>query len=381
MKSEPEEWRPGVSTRSRILAARPAGVLYKRQTIFQMKQSYFLNTSLPRRSLFLSFLFPVVLICCPALSAQTQDPDVVVTTDVSLVQLNVGVVDPQGRAITSLARNDFTVYEDGIKQPITHFEPTNAPFSLVMLMDMSGSTVNFRQQLKQAAWRFLDALAPEDRVAVIQFNAKIKSLTGFSTDRKKSGYAIQIAEGAGTTNLYQALSYALKELDKEGKRRKAIVVLTDGLDTELRNSDRATASKARTDEEAVSSIDAKASGALTAVLTAADRQGVTIYPLALPSGDPKRLPLPDPIITGIYSAARTRLQSLAERTGGRLNEIQRLDQMARLYAEVAADLRSLYTVAYQPHNTRARDGKWHDIRVEVTQPELIARTRPGYFAR
>jgi len=267
-----------------------------------MKQLYFLNTSLTRRSLFLSFLFPLVLICCAAISARAQVPDEVVTTDVSLVQLNVGVVDPQGRAITSLARNDFTVYEDGIKQPITLFEPTNAPFSLVMLMDMSGSTVNFRQQLKQAAGRFLDALAPEDRVAVIQFNAKVKSLTGFSTDRKKSFYAIQIAEGAGTTNLYQALSYALKELDKEGKRRKAIVVLTDGLDTELRNSDRATASKARTDEEAVSSIDAQASSALNAVLTAADRQGVTIYPLALPSGDPRRLPLPDPIITGIYSA-------------------------------------------------------------------------------
>jgi VWFA-related protein len=346
-----------------------------------MKQSYFLNTSLPRRSLFSSFLFPVVLICCAALSTQAQVPDEVVTTNVSLVQLNVGVVDPQGRAITSLARNDFTVYEDGIKQPITHFEPTNAPFSLVMLMDMSGSTVNFRQQLKQAAWRFLDALAPEDRVAVIQFNAKIKSLTGFSTDRKKSGYAIQIAEGAGTTNLYEALSYALKELDKEGKRRKAIVVLTDGLDTDLRNSDRSIVAKAQTDEQAVSMIDAKASGALNAVLTAADRQGVTIFPLALPSSDPKRLPLPDPTITGIYSAARKRLQSLADRTGGRLNEIERLDQMARLYAEVAANLRSLYTVAYQPPSGRARDGKWHDIRVEVTQPELIARTKPGYFAR
>jgi VWFA-related protein len=305
----------------------------------------------------------------------------VVRTETSLVQLNVGVVDPQGRAITSLGRNDFTVYEDGVRQPILHFEPTNAPFSLVMLIDMSGSTVNFRPQLKQAAWRFLDALGPEDRVAVIQFNEKIKSLTGFSTDRKKTAYAIQVAEGAGNTNLYQALSYALKELDKEGKRRKAIVVLTDGLDTGQRNSDRAVVATAQTDEQAVSMLDAKASSALNAVLSAADKQGVTIYPLALPSSDPKRLPLPDPIITGIYSAARSRLQSLADRTGGRLNEIQRLEQLSRLYAEVAADLRSLYTVAYQPTSARARDGKWHDIRVEVTYRELIARTRPGYFAK
>jgi VWFA-related protein len=319
--------------------------------------------------------------CGSTVISHAQDPEDVVRTEVSLVQLNVGVVDPKGRAITSLSRNDFTVYEDGVKQPITHFEPTEAPFSLVLLLDTSGSTVNFRPQLKQAAWRFLDALAPEDRVSVIQFNAKVKTLAGFSKDRKGTAYAIQIAEGAGETHFYDALRYALNELEKEGKRRKAIVVLTDGLDTHMRNSDRAAAAKAQTDAEAVASIDAKASSALNAVLSAADRQGVTIYPLALPSGDPKRLPLPDPVITGIYSAARTRLQTLADRTGGRLNEIQRLDQMARLYAEVAANLRSLYTVAYQPRGDRPRDGKWHEIKVEVAQPELIARTRPGYYAR
>jgi len=132
-------------------------------------QSHFVNTFLRRRLAVPGFL--LLLICCVALAAPAQAPDDVVRTETSLVQLNVGVVDPQGRAITSLGRNEFTVYEDGIKQPILHFEPTDAPFSLVMLIDMSGSTVNFRPQLKQAAWRFLDALAPEDRVAVIQFNA------------------------------------------------------------------------------------------------------------------------------------------------------------------------------------------------------------------
>ena len=325
--------------------------------------------------------------------AQPQDPVDVVTTDVSLVQLNVGVVDQQGRAITSLSRNDFAVYEDGVKQPILHFEPTHAPFSLVMLLDMSGSTISFRPQLKQAALRFLDALAPEDRIAVIQFNAKIKMLNDFTTKRRDTAYAIDLADGAGQTNLYDALTYALKELGKEGQRRKAIVVLTDGLDTELRNVDRAKVQNAQTDAEAVAAIDANASGALNSVLAMADRHNVTIYPLALPSGDPKRLPSiakaagvasplpPDPIIMGIYSAARTRLQNLADRTGGKLNEIQRLDQMARLYVDVAAHLRSLYTVAYQPANDRKRDGKWHEIRVEVAHPSLTARTRPGYYSR
>ena len=351
------------------------------ESLFQMKHSYSRKTVLASRYLFASLLFPLLLLGAAPL-ARPQQPDDVVRTDVALVQLNVGVVDPRGRAVTSLSQNDFTVYEDGVKQPILHFEPTYAPFSLVLLLDTSGSTINFRAQFKQAAWRFLDALAPEDRVAVIQFNAKVKGLSGFSTDRKKTAYAIQIADGAGETHFYEALKYALNELDKEGtKRRKAIVVMTDGLDTQLRNSDRASLAKVQTDEEAINAIDAKASSALNAVLTAADRQGVSIYPLALPSGDPKRLPLPDPVITGIYSAARTRLQSLADRTGGRLNDIQRLDQMARLYAEVAAELRALYTVAYQARGDRARDGKWHEIKIEVDQPELIVRTKPGYFAR
>ncbi|HKP46068.1 MAG TPA: VWA domain-containing protein, partial [Pyrinomonadaceae bacterium] len=328
----------------------------------------------------LSLLFGVVCWCSGSTFA--QQPDDVVRTDVSLVQLNIGVVDARGHAVTSLSRNDFTVYEDGVKQSIVNFEPTDAPFSLVLLLDASGSTVNFRSQLKQAALRFLDALGPEDRVAVIQFNAKVKNLSGFTTDRNKSGYAIQkLMDGAGETHFYDALAHALSELDKEGRRRKAIVVLTDGLDTSMRNADRASAARAQTDEQAIAAIDPKASPALNAVLTAADRQGVAIYPLALPSGDPKRLPIPDPVITAIYSAARSRLQNLADRTGGRITEIQRLDQMARLYPEVAANLRTLYTLGYQPRTERARDGKWHEIKVEINQPELIARTKPGYFAK
>lgn len=329
-----------------------------------------------------SLLFAFTLVVLGAFQiAQAQDPDDVVRTDVSLVQLNVGVVDSRGHAVTSLSRNDFVVYEDGVKQSIAQFEPTNAPFSVVLLLDMSGSTITFREQLKLATTRFLDALAPEDRVAVVQFNAKIKKISNFGANRKDTVYAINIAEGAGETHLYDALMFSLKELEKEGKRRKAIVVLTDGLDTQMRSVDRAAVAKAETDEEALKAIRPEASGPLTAVLNSADRQGVTIFPLALPSGDPKRLPIPGPDITGIYAAARTRLQSIANRTGGRLTEINRLDQMARLYAEVAADLRTLYTVAYQASGGRPRDGKWREIKVEVSYPELIARTRPGYFAR
>src|SRR5215203_5074800 len=311
--------------------------------------------------------------------ANAQEVDDIVRTETSLVQLNIGVVDKQGRAITSLTRNDFVVYEDGVKQPIQHFEPVDAPFSLVLLLDMSGSTINFRQQLKLASQRFLDALAPEDRVAVVQFNKDVKLLTNFTLDRQKTAYAIEVASGAGETHFYEALKFTLKELEKEGKRRKAIVVLTDGLDTRLRNADRSSLTKAETNDEALKTIDPHSSADLNNVLASADRQGVTIYPLALPSGDPTRLPIQTPNIVGIYAAARARMQSLADRTGGRLNEINKLQYMAQLYREVAANLRTLYTVAYQPQGERVR-GKWHEIKVEVAKTDLTARTKPGYFA-
>ena len=328
------------------------------------------------------------LLSCAALfvalsvGVEAQQPDEVVKIDTSLVQLNVGVVDRQGRAITTLSRNDFKIYEDGVLRPISTFESTEAPFSLVMALDMSGSTITFRQQIQQAALRFLDALSPEDRVAVIAFNGRgVQPLFGFSTDRRRVAYAITTATGAGETHLYEALDYALKELSKEGKRRKAVVVLTDGIDTQLYKSDHNAAEKASSNEEAIASVKPGSSSQLNNVLNEADHQGVAIFPMALPSGDPKHIALPSPIQVAIYTSARTRMQILADRTGGRLNAINRLDELAKIYAEVAAELRTLYTIAYRPQNPGAHDGKWREIRIEVARADLVARTKPGYYAR
>jgi VWFA-related protein len=313
-------------------------------------------------------------------SSMGQTADDIVRIDTNLVQLNIGVVDRHGKAIIDLQPNNFTVYEDGVRQNLMNFESITTPFSLALLLDVSGSTLSFRQNLKLAAWRFVDALAPDDRVAVIGFNERTELLTNFTIDRKKIAWAIERAEGRGATELYAALDYALKQLAAEGKRRKAIIVLTDGLDTSMRNLDRAASAKAQTDQEAVASIKPEATKALSTVLDAADRQGVTIYPLALPSGDLKRLPIVTPQITAIYTAARVRLEALARRTGGQVSDIRHLQDLARTYAFVAADLRTLYTVSYQSSGGRERDGRWRTIRVDIDRPEVIARTRPGYYA-
>lgn len=339
------------------------------------------STNLSPARLSRALLARAALLMVFALGVQAQQPDERVITDTSLVQLNVGVVDRQGHAVTTLSRNDFVVYEDGVQRPIASFEPTDAPFSLVMALDMSGSTVNFRQQIQAAALRFLDALSPEDRVAVVSFNGKgVQSLLGFSTDRRRIAYAITLATGAGETPFYEALKFSLKELAREGKRRKAIVVLTDGLDTGVRKTDRVALQNV-SDTEVGTAIKPESNSQLNSVLTDADRQGVAIFPLALPSGDPKRLPLPDPVITAMYTAARARLELLANRTGGHLHEVRRLDQLAKIYPVIAAEMRSLYSIAYQPQNPGAHDGKWRAIRIEVARADLVARTKPGYYAR
>jgi VWFA-related protein len=120
--------------------------------------------------LFVSFLI------ASSLLAQVDDP---IKIDSSIVRLNVGVVDQRGRPITSLNRTNFSVYEDGVKQEVSRFETTTAPFSVVMLLDMSGSTKSYRQNIKLSAARFLDALAPDDRIAVVGF-VRITLLNDFT---------------------------------------------------------------------------------------------------------------------------------------------------------------------------------------------------------
>lgn len=318
----------------------------------------------------------ILTIAASFAAAQVDDP---VNVDTSIVRVNIGVVDPRGRPITNLARPNFTVFEDGVKQEVTHFELSSAPFSVVMMLDMSGSTKSFRQNIALSAARFLDALAPEDRVAVVEFYSKVNLLNDFTTDRRRILYSISAANGSGDTNLYKGIELALEKLGREGNRRKAIVVLTDGVDTNAKNQDREFLSKL-SGPEMLTAIKPEKNGTLSALLDRADKLGVTIYPLALPTGDPAKLADPTPLQVAMYGAARSRLKLVADRTGGTLNAISRLDEMGRLYALIAADLRTLYTLEYQPANV-AKDGKWRAIKVEVSEPGLIARSRQGYFAK
>ena len=323
-----------------------------------------------------AFLLAIILVGSVAILAQDDDP---IRVDSSIVRLNVGVVDGRGRPVTDLDRANFEIYEDGVKQNISRFEPVASPFSVVIMLDMSGSTIGFRQVIRQSASRFIDALSPNDRVAVVEFYDKINLRNDFTTDRGTIFHSISVADGRGKTQFYKALDFALDKLAGEKSRRKAIIVLTDGVDTAVKDIDRDILEPLK-DDQVLTALKPETSDILNRILNRADAQGVTIYPLALPTGDPEKLADPTQRQKAMFAAARERLKIVADRTGGTLNTINRLEEMGRLYAQVAADLRTLYTIEYQPANDK-RDGKWRAIRIDVRNPDLISRTRQGYFAK
>src|SRR5690606_8287232 len=176
--------------------------------------------------------------------------------------------------------------------------------------------------IKLSAARFLDALAPGDRLAVVEFYSKVNLLNDFTTDRRRAAHSISVANGQGPTDFYKAIEFALERLSREQTRRKAIVVLTDGVDTSVQDEDR-NALAELPDADVPTAIDPAANSTLTRVLDSADLQGVTIYPLALPTGDPARLADPTPRQIAMYTSARERLKIMAARTGGALNTINR----------------------------------------------------------
>ncbi|MCX7640370.1 MAG: VWA domain-containing protein [Pyrinomonadaceae bacterium] len=320
----------------------------------------------------------VFTLMLPILQVFAQN-DEVIRVKTALVRLNVGVVDQKGRPVFNLSKEDFSVYEDGVKQSILRFEPTESPFSIVLLLDMSGSTISIRQTIKTAAIRFINALSAEDRVAVVEFYDKINLRNNFTTDRKVIFNSINVANGRGKTQLYKAIDFALDKLEKEKSSRKAIIVLTDGVDTDLRNNDREMLSKLPEDS-LPEVIEIEKDQVLSRIITKAQQQGVTIYPLALPTGDPSRLPDPSPLQIALYKIARNRLEALAKNTGTSLISINRIEELGKIYASVAAEIRTLYTIEYQPTNDKF-DGKWRSIKIQVSDPSLTARTKPGYYAK
>src|SRR5258705_8191187 len=156
----------------------------------------------------------------------------VVRVDTTLVTVPVSVLDRQGRFVPNLRREDFSVFENGIEQPIAYFEPAEKPFTVALILDTSASTHFHLWEIKEAAIAFAKQLRPQDRVLVVTFNDEVLLLTEATNDSDVVSLVIQQNATAGdSTRLYDAVDLVIKERLNKIKGRKAIVLFTDGVDT------------------------------------------------------------------------------------------------------------------------------------------------------
>jgi VWFA-related protein len=339
-----------------------------------------------------------------------QVPDKPARVKSGFVSLDVGVSSKDGQTLKNLPKDDFTVYEDGVKQSITKFSQTDAPFTVLLLLDLSGSTAGQIALMKSAADGFLAHLRSSDSVGVATFSNGGEIIADFQDDRKeirRKVSAIATPEGNDEerytvdtgTSFYDALDFAVKSSPlSEVEGRKALVCISDGVDSSssLRYVDiaggleRSGTSlyflKLDTEKENLSLVLKDPSDPDYANFSRSqleryfDRYEPDPY---APNRQLARKELPADLRTringGLYEIARQELGQMAERTGGRVYPVSSVGDLSGVFDQVAADLHSQYSIGYRSTN-QDHDGKWRTIRVEVNQPGAVVHARSGYRA-
>jgi VWFA-related protein len=277
-----------------------------------------------------------------------------------LVNLNIKVVDPSGRPLPQLKREEFVVLEDNQPQEVTYFEPVAAPVNLLLLLDLSGSIGSKLHAMKKAAKKFVDSLGRDDRVAVATFTTHFQAISDLTTDRNKLKQCIdRIVNPGGDTALYDAAWSALDSLAGTANARRALVILTDGVDSAFIPNEQG--SKHAFDE----------------LMIRVEEEDATIYPIYFDT---------EPEVSGgaytprVFATARKQLEALAEQTGGSYFRASRAEDLDGVYKSVAAELHSFYSLAYTAKDAR-NDGRWRKITIKVNRAGVNARTKRGYYAR
>lgn len=289
-----------------------------------------------------SSLIALLVIFTGAVKAQDDE---VVRVNTDLVVLNVTVMDKDGQYVPGLKLADFKVFEEGREVPIkliSSFGAQESPFAAVILLDTSGSMESRLSLGRSAAIRFLDGLRPEDVAAVFNFDHRVEQVQDFSSGRDLAPMAFGL-RAKGMTALYDAILRGAQTLAPRPEQRKAIVVLSDGMDT-------------------------KSSASAGKALEAALAVNAGIYAVDMSATD-------GGVSKDIQSALQ--LKSLAEKSGGRFIATPGGPALRDAFASIAQELGHQYTIAFRPAD-QARDGKWRALEVKLSRPELTVRTRKGY---
>lgn len=271
----------------------------------------------------------------------------VIRKDVDEVLLHATVVDDKGRIVTSLNKNDFTVFEDGKPQTIISFHHEDIPVAMGVLIDNSGSMREKRAKVNQAALNLVRSSNPQDEVFVVNFNDEYYLDQDFTNDLLKLKEALEKIDAKGGTALYEAVVASADHLKRDAKlERKVLFVVTDGEDNASRESL----------EQAVKQLQEENSPSVYAIGILGDEE------------HPKR--------------ARRALEIIAQRTGGLAFFPKTLDEVDEISRQVAHDIRNQYTIGYKPTNPKGTGG-FRQIRVEAKAKghgKMSVRTKSGYYA-
>ena len=304
-------------------------------------------------------------------------------TGVELINVTATVTDRRGRFVPGLEKDDFLVYEDGELQAVSHFSNERVPVSLGIVLDTSGSMEGEKMgAARDALDRFLyDLLGPEDEIFLYRFSYQPTLVHGWTSDRDSLSRAMRSIRPRGGTALYDAVAEAVPMAEEGRHRKKAVVIISDGNDTNSETDVRDVLHLIRESEVLVYAIGIDGRG----------RSGVTIgrpqprIPIPLPFPVPgRRGPTSRPWPSGGGRSARdervnvSALRDLTDDSGGRTEIIRDPQDLDPATASVADELSKQYYLAY-PAPGHA-DGRWHAIEVEVRNARHRVRARRGYVA-
>ncbi len=330
-----------------------------------------------RKSLILLIFGQLGIFLLPVNTREQDSKQADIRVEVEIVSLPVVVTTRSGTRVADLQREEFQVFEDKVRQQIAGFQAVDEPFSVLIALDTSGSTLLQLQRIQDEAIRFTNLLNPTDSIAVISFAEDVTLLQDFSTDRTKAANAIRRTRPGGFTVLYEAVWLAVEEVIKPVRQRSALVLFTDGVDTA---SDRVTKGETR-------EIAKESPAPIYCIYfnTETDMQGRSRQPstgLPLPpviGRQPQRRPVP-----GVgsspedYMGGRQYLSDLGENSGGRVFDALKMEDLSPAFEAIAAELSSQYSIGYYPTNPK-RDGSYRKVEVKVSRQGLYVQTRQGYW--
>lgn len=282
------------------------------------------------------------------------------------VSLSVVVTDRHGNNIKNLRQEDFRVFEDGVLQELSGVSPVQDPISVALLIDSSGSTEFQLERIRQDAMQFVKLLRPDDSVAVLSFADEVVLLEQFSLDHKKNPEVIRKIKPGGLSAVYEAVWLSLEQVLKPEYGRKALVMLSDGVD----NRSQTVA------EEETLELARKTDAPIYCIYFNTNKDRWKRIP---PIVDHAQWPFPRPGGSHPeYAAGREYLSKLASYSGGLLIDASRIDKVGPAFRRIIEELSSQYSIGYRPKNIDD-NGAFRRIEVRMSRKDLTARTRQGYY--